>query len=290
MGALDLKKLSKGMNIRDKMKLLFEDSNKQAETDGKEHILTAQERDAIIEDARKSGEIREIRRVNELYRHSNFISIELEIYNLSFLLSITSLEKSLMGIVLKGACEEIIGEMIHDLVKQDGTSQSEFEMKSDELRKKYRVDSALFKGFDFFDSNIEDDSHMPDEYKNNNLQPNPDLQRYFILSYKHAMKIVRKLFEKDYVVAKAPIDFLATQSKDLIKESEELLSLFNNLDQTLRPLRIYRDYAEQFFDISKIKNSEFIELIQNLPTKLILSDKEKDDLRAKIDTSLKQDL
>ncbi len=290
MGTLDLKKLSKGMNINDKMKLLFEDSNKQAETDGKEHILTAQERDAIVEDARKSDELREIRRVNELYLLSNYISIDMEIANLAFLLSITSLEKSLMGIMLKGATEEIIGEMIYDLAKQDTKTEVEIDRKSKELRKKYRVDSVLFKGFDFFDAPIEDDSSFPDEFKNDNLQPNPDIQRFFIVSYLHAKKLKKKLFEMEYVVKKAPIDFLPKWNKDLISESEEVLLSFVNLDQTLRPLRIYKDYGEAFINMAKLSNPEFLDIIKNLPYKLTLTNDEKEGLEVRIDKHLKENL
>ena len=290
MGTLDLKKLSKGMNIHDKMKLLFEDSNKQAETDGKEHILTAQERDAIVEDARKSGEIREIRRVNELYLLSNFISIDVEIAQLVFLLSITSLEKSLMGIMLKGAAEEIIGEMIYDLAKQGNAKPSNIDMKSEELRKKYRVDSVLFKGFDFFDAPIEDDSSFPVGLKNDNLQPNPDIQRFFIVSYMHAKKLKKKLFEMEYVIKKAPIDFLPQRHKDLIIESEEVLLSFTNLDHTLRPLRIYKDYGEAFINMAKLSNPEFIDIIKNLPTKLELTDDDKEELEVRIDKHMSENL
>lgn len=290
MGALDLKKLSKGMNIQDKMRLLFEDSNKQAETDGKEHILTVHERDAIVEDARKSGEIREIRRVNELYLLSNFISIDMEIANLALLLSITSLEKSLMGIMLKGAAEEIVGEMIYDLVKQDNTAPSAFNKKSEELRKKYRVDSVLFKGFDFFDAPIKNDGSFPDGLKNENLQPNPDIQRFFIVSYMHAKKLKKKLFEMEYVIKKAPIDFIPQWNKNLMKDSEEVLSSFSNLDQTLRPLRIYRDYGEAFINLAKLSNPEFLDIIKNLPVKIVLTDNEKEELRDRIDKRLEEDL
>src|SRR3989344_3827269 len=112
MVQLDLKKLSKGMNIKDKMRLLFEDMNRQSETAGKESVLTPQERKAIVDDARITGEITEIRRVNELYRAAMFISIDMEITELCLYLSISQLEKILMGIILKGAAEEIIDEMI----------------------------------------------------------------------------------------------------------------------------------------------------------------------------------
>ena len=79
MTMLNLQKLSKGMNLNDKMKLLFEDTNHTAVSQGKETLLTPQERDSIIEDARRNDELREIRRVNELYILSNYIVIDIEL-------------------------------------------------------------------------------------------------------------------------------------------------------------------------------------------------------------------
>ena len=246
MTQLDLKKLSKGMNIKDKMKLLFEDMNRQAETLGKESILTPQERKAITDDARKTGEITEIRRVNELYRTATFISIDMEITNLCLCLSISQLEKTLMGIVLKGAAEDIIGEMIYDLARQNDQLPDEIESKSQELRKKYRVDSLLFIGFDFFNPPANDQNIDSTEFKNSILEPNQNVQKTFMITCTHAKKLKKKLYELSYVLKKAPIDFLPKRTKNLVKYSEELLTLFITLDDSLKPLRIYRDFGTTF--------------------------------------------
>ena len=138
------------MHIRDKMKLLFEDMNRQAETQGKESILTPQERDAIVDDARKSGEMKEIRRVNELYRTAMFLDLDIEIAERNLLLAICQLEKTLMGVVLKGATEDVVSEIFYDIANQNTKSSADVETSVSELRKKYKIDSVILKGFDLF--------------------------------------------------------------------------------------------------------------------------------------------
>jgi len=281
MTNFDLKKLAKGMNLRDKMKLLFEDSNKQAETNGKEFILTPQERDSIIADARRNDQIRELRKVNELYYLSNLIVIDLDIVYLTLLLSITSLEKQLMGIMLKGATEDIVHEMIYDMTKGNNDKTKNYEEKSEELRKKYKIDDVLFKGFDFFELSSETE---------NNLFPNTHLESLFMQAFKHAKKIKKKLFEIEYVLQKSPIDFSPKYNKDLITNSKELLNLFINLDQTLRPFRIYKDYGKAFIDLAKLKDPLFLDTVNNLPNKIELTDPEKKELMDDIDKHIQKNL
>lgn len=289
MTQLDLKKLSKGMHIKDKMRLLFEDMNRQAETLGKESILTPQERKAITDDARKTGEITEIRRVNELYRTAMFISIDMEITNLCLCLAISHLEKILMGIVLKGATEDIIGEMIYDLARQDNKTSIEIDNKIKELRIKYKVDSVLFRGFDFF--NPPPNDNISSVVLNGNVpEPNQDIQKTFIISYTHAKKLKKKLYEMAYVLKKSPIDFLRGWTKNLIKDSEELLTLFVTLDSTLKPLRIYRDFGQTFSKNTDQVEPKFFEVIQNIVKHIELSTEEQEKLEAEIDKSQKEDL
>jgi len=281
MTNFDLKKLAKGMHLRDKMKLLFEDSNKQAETNGKESILTPQERDSIIMDARRNDQIRELRKVSELYYLSNLIIIDLDIAYLTLLLAITSLEKQLIGIILKGATEDIVNEMIYDMIKENNDKTKNCEVKSEELRKKYKINDVLFKGFDFFELSSETE---------NNLLPNTHLESLFMQAFKHAKKIKKKLFEIDYVFQKSPIDFSPKYNKDLITNSKELLNLFINLDQTLRPFRIYKDYGKAFIDLAKLKDPLFIDTINNLPNKIELTDPEKQELMDDIDKHIQKNL
>ena len=277
------------MHIHDKMRLLFEDMNRQAETAGKESVLTPHERKTLIDAARTAGEITEIRRVHELHSTAMFISIDMEITELHFYLSISQLEKTLMGIVLKGTTEDIVGEMIYDLACQDSKTALEIDNKSKELRIKYKVDSVLFKGFDFFNP-LSNDKINSVEFNSNVLEPNQDIQKTFIISFTHAKKLKKKLYEMSYILKKSPIDFLRGWTKNLIKDSEKLLSLFVNLDSTLKPLRIYRDYGLAFSKNANLVEPKFFEVIQNIGKHLELSTEEQETLEAKIDKSQKEDL
>jgi hypothetical protein len=290
MVQLDLKKLSKGMSVKDKMRLLFQDMNRQAETAGKESVLTPQERKAIVDDARNTGEIIQIRKVNELYLAAMFISIDMEITQLQLLLSMGQLEKTLTGIILKGATEEIIGEMVYDLASQDENTPTELENKIKELRIKYKVDNILFKGFDFFNPIEDNEGASLTEFDTNVLVPNQNIQKSFINSFYLAKKLKRKLYEMSYVLGKTPIDFLLSSTKDLIKDSEELLIYFTNLNETFKPLRIYRDFGQEFSKNTNLVEPKFFEIIQDIEKNLELSIEDKEKLESSIDKSLNEDL
>ena len=105
-----------------------------------------------------------------------------------------------------------------------------------------------------------------------------------------AKKLKAKLYEMSYVTGKAPIDFLPASIKQLIKNSEELIAMFCNLDESLRLLRVYRDYTADFTANATLVEPKFLETIQDIPTNLELSTEEKDALDKKIDDSLKDDV
>ena len=280
---LNLQKLSKGMNLNDKMKLLFEDTNHTAVSQDNESLLTPQERDSIIEDARRNGELREIRRVNELYILSNYIAIDIELSQFSLLLSLSYLEKILMGIILKGAADEMISEILYDLAKKDEISgEKTIDKKMDELRMKYKVDSILFKGFDFFNALNEENQEK--------VEPNNKIQQAFMVSFRHAKILKKKLFDMEYVLKKSPIDFLPKRNKEIIQQSEELLTLFINLDSTLKSLRIYRDFGDKIIGEVQITDPEFLTTIKNIGKTLELSDQDKEQLQIQIDKHLGKDL
>jgi len=293
MVQLDLKKLSKGMHIRDKMRLLFEDMNRQAETQGKESILTPQERDAIVDDARKSGEIREIRRVNELYRTAMFLDLDMEIAERNLLLAISQLEKTLMGVVLKGATEDAVSEIFYDMASQNNASPETVEASVSELRKKYKIDSVILKGFDLFNPPADGEATEQAEElpaDPDNFEPNPEIQTSFMLAFQIAKKLKGKLYEMSYVTEKAPIDFLPKSIKQLIQNSEELLTMFCALDESLRLLRVFRDHAADFTSDAMLVEPKFLETIQDIPTHMEFTAEEKNALEKKIDDSLRDDV
>lgn len=280
MTQLDLKKLSKGMHIKDKMRLLFEDINLQSETSGKESVLTPQERKSIIEDARRTGEIKEISRVHELYKTAMFVTIDVEIAYLRLCLTITQLEKTLIGIISKDSAEDIISEIIYDLARQDYQVANEIENKTQELRQKYRVDKIIFQNFDFFIPSADGQT----------LEPNHTIQTTFMLAFHYAKRLKQKLYELSYVQQKAPIDFLPTSTKDLTKNAEELLQVFSTLDESLKTLRVYRDYGSIFAQGAALVEPKFLEVIQEIDKQIELSEADKNNLGEKIDKTISENL
>jgi hypothetical protein len=268
MKNFDLKQLSKGMHINDKLRLLFADLNKQSETESREIILTPQEKDALLDDAKKRGEYREIRRVMNLFKTCTLMLIDLEIIHLSTLLVITTLEKILIGIILKGVTEEIVDQMIHDW--------SAGETKAvEKLRSKYKIDHVLMKGFDYFSETRE---------------VNKDLEKYFLISCKYIRRLNKKLYEIDYVTNKSPVEFLSDYSRNLINESRNLINLFIRLDAPLKFLRIYRDYGTVLTNNLNFNNSEFYKTIKNLDNNLRMDESEKQKIMAEVDRDLKKEL
>ncbi len=283
MTQLDLKKLSKGMNIKDKMRLLFEDMNRRSETAGKEFVLTPQERKAIVDDARNTGEMTEIRRVNELYRTAMFISIDMEIAQLCLCLSISQLEKILVGIMCKDAAEDIVGRILYDSTQQHKQTSGSIENQIEKLWIQHRAESKQLNDFDLFSQLVTEDHQQM-------FEPNQKIQLLFMATFIHAKKLKKKLHELSYVVEKAPIDFLPQYAKKLRKESEDILTAFSDLDKTLRPLRVYRDYGVKFAPNAQLIEPQFFEVIQVVNKQLELSADDKNELERKIDKFLSDDL
>ena len=287
---LDLKKLSKGMNIKDKLNFLFEDMNRQAETAGKESVLTPQERKAIIDDARSTKKIMEIRRVYRLSREAMLISIDMEISELLLFLSISHLEKTLMGITLKGVSEDIIGHIVYYLARQNGNNIVGIDAEVKNLYAKYKVDSILFRGFDFFNHPENNDNGIPKEENDDSFEPNRDIKKAFMASLSHARKLKTKLFAMDYVLKKSPIDFLPESTKSLIKECEEILFLFVNLDATIKPMRVYRDYGLRMTKTTNQDSLVFFEKIQDIEKQIVMNEEDRKALESMIDSSLTEGL
>ena len=265
------------------MRLLFEDMNRRSETAGKEFVLTPQERKAIVDDARNTGEMTEIRRVNELYRTAMFISIDMEIAQLCLCLSISQLEKILVGIMCKDAAEDIVGRILYDSTQQHKQTSGSIENQIEKLWIQHRAESKQLNDFDLFSQLVTEDHQQM-------FEPNQKIQLLFMATFIHAKKLKKKLHELSYVVEKAPIDFLPQYAKKLRKESEDILTAFSDLDKTLRPLRVYRDYGVKFAPNAQLIEPQFFEVIQVVNKQLELSADDKNELERKIDKFLSDDL
>lgn len=279
MGSLNLTTLSNGMNIVDKMKLLFEDFN--AEAEGSQLVLTPKEREAIINDARKRGELHVIRKTNRLYMLSNYACIEIDRCQLLLLLALADLDKILMGVALKGGIEEIIGQIIYDLAKKESTKEEILDQKIKDIEERYSIDSVIYKGFELFSSDDQDPSTN---------HPNDRIQEGFKRAVKHAKNLMLKLFELEYILSKTQIDFMPKMNKELITQCKELIDSFVNLNDTLRTLRIYRDHGDELTGKLQISDAEFLTVIKDINFGIQPSEAEKIKVKSDIDTTANENL
>lgn len=74
--SLNIKKLAVGMSLQDKARLLFADRLKRAESGELEWILTAEEREAIYNDARKNNQIGGLGKLIDKYNVVAFLWVE----------------------------------------------------------------------------------------------------------------------------------------------------------------------------------------------------------------------
>lgn len=80
----DIVRLAKGMPLEDKAKLIFADLHKQEETAGLQRILSPDEEQALIDDAREQGQIADLNRLNKLYRINVLLLGDLQTTYLEF--------------------------------------------------------------------------------------------------------------------------------------------------------------------------------------------------------------
>lgn len=279
MGSLNLTTLSNGMNIVDKMRLLFEDLN--AEAEGSQTVLTPKEREALISDARKRGEMHVIRKTNRLYMLSNYACIEIDRRQLLLLLALSDLNKILMGVVLKGGVEEIVGQIVYDLAKKESDNKEKLDQKIKEIEKRYKIETVIYKGFDLFSSDDQDP---------NTLHPNDCIQDGFKKAVKLAKNLKLKLYELEYILTKTEIDFMPKQNKELVVQCDELIEAFTNLNDTLRTLRIYRDHGDTLTGKVHISDAEFLSMIKDIKFAIQLTEVEKDKVKSDIDTAADENL
>lgn len=88
---IDIGKSIPYLSLEDKVKLLIADSIMQAETKGKESLLAPYERERIMNEARKNGQIHVVEKYHELLRLACFLAIDIHDSLMELLLETTQL-------------------------------------------------------------------------------------------------------------------------------------------------------------------------------------------------------
>lgn len=249
---LDIKKLAKDMSLQDKAKILFADRNKRAETSGLEKLLTPEEEDAIIKDAREHNQIDEINRLDELYKIANLLLLDIQTQYLNFAIAETKVVGFLGTIASTTLTDDIINKLVYDLVKDEKKREKTLK----ELKEKYFYNKGVFGHFGIFTPAFSDDPKK--------RVPNIHLQRTIIEAVERIKKFKEVRYQLDYVVDEvAGIDFLSDKQREDLKEYEKKLKNFTLLDNEFKILQIYKDFAEKKLFRTEVKEpSEIKEFIK----------------------------
>ena len=268
---LDIKRLVKGMSLQDKAKILFADRNKKAETSGFERLLTPEEEDAIIEDARKYNQIGELNKLNDFYLMANLLLADIQTAYLNFWLSEYKLEQILTAIFVGERAKDVLYQIIYDFAKGD-------KEKAKELEKKY-IDELYLKTFL--------SKHLT-SFWDKDSEVNMGLQRHLIDAIERLKKYKKIRYQLDYVVnERASIDFLSDKQKQNLKEHDNALKRFVDFGETLAPLKMLKDVFIEHKTIGDLKVSqEFFNIVKNTNKAVRTTIKDKEEAREQIDDIL----
>lgn len=277
---LNLGRLAKTMSPQDKIKLLLADTEKRAETSGKEYILTPQEQNAIIEDARRNNEMGILRKAHSYYQISHYILMDLDVSYLRYLVHYSIVDRQVIGCHIKAEADEIIGQILYDQVKQNSDSDKNKDNALEALYTKYIPKGSILHSFEYF----------PPADEKGLQELNTYIQKGFMDMFRFARSMQKKLYELTYVIEQIGFNFLSDTTKETIERYKKQIEEFTNLDSLLRPLRMFRDFDFENLKNNQMTEPEFFDTIKNLKTKLELSEEEKAESRKTVDKYAQEDL
>src|SRR3989338_6917418 len=129
----NITQLAKGMSLQDKARILIADVEEKSRTDGEKTLLTASEKDAIVEDAAKHNELREINRIYNLYQTVFYVYLDVYSRLQTLLIQIGSVEKIILAGYLAANAMDTIDRLLHDLApdkdKEEMYKEYDFDIK-----------------------------------------------------------------------------------------------------------------------------------------------------------------
>ncbi len=267
------------MSLQDKAKLLFADRNKKADTAGLERLLTPEEEEAIIKDAQKNNQIAELNRLSRLFNVASLLTLDIQTAYLSFSSALWKLHGIIMAMSVKSRADDIIGQMIYDLATSKEKDEKKRDELSKELEKKYR-NTEVFKMYDHFTP-----AYSLDEPKVKTApEPNIYLQLTFINAVERLKDFRRIIYQLNYVVKLAGIDFLGDKEKKKIKEYEKELEDFIKLDGLLGVIRLYRAFADKkLMRTANLTQPTFLDVIKDIEKAIQLTHEEIQKAEAQIE-------
>lgn len=258
--AFNITQLAKGMTLKDKARILIADVEEKCRTDGKS-LLTATEKDAIVEDAGKHYELREINRIYNLYQTVYFISLDVYSRLQTLVIQIDAVEKIILAGYLAGNAMETIDRILHDVVPDED---------KEKMYKKYDFDIKLVS--------------------KHNLLADGKLQPQLVESFMSVVALVKVLrgymYDMEYVQSKSDVQVIMEKEKDTLNDCNKLIETVVELSETFRVMRVFRDY-----DVIEEVNDEvqkLIDTLQDMKKATELAEEEKESRREKVDKYLER--
>jgi hypothetical protein len=294
---LNIKKLAKGMSLEDKAQLLFADHNKQAETAGVERILAPDEEQAIIDDARKLDQIDELNRLVGLFNFASLILLDIQTAYLNFGIALSKLEGFIMASAVRGKAGDIIHELIYELAtagysekEQDrGDIQKKIDTKAQELNEKYSTVNKFLELYDHFTPPAKAVSYFHSELKNKDIEPNKHLQHFFMQTIQMLKDFRRVVYQLDYIVKLAKIDFLGDADRKKLKEYEKQVAGFIKLEGLHSTVNIYKKWADkEIMRTEGLYEPKFLDTIRDIEKSIQLTPEDKRLAEAQITNLISQ--
>ncbi len=276
---IDIKKLSKGSSAQDKARLLFANRNLRGDTERKENLIAPSEEEAIIEDARKNNQIAEINKYNQLYNLNIFSMLDLQATFSNFQLAKSRLDIVIVGSMVKGEMDDIIGEIFYHLEnqkKKEGKSDNEVNAyfnKLEQIEKKYK-NKSLIQSFDHFDPPLINPDEDREKYKKT-IQPNKYIQIRFMDVVDSIKDYEKQLYLVDYFNRQAGFNLLSDKQIKSIERYKVEIDEFINLRGVELSLNIYKKFAEKkLMRTTDLHKPLFLKTLNNLKQAIELTNDE----------------
>lgn len=294
VNTLNIKTLAKGMRVEDKAKLIFADRNKRAETSGKEGLLTPEEEKALIEDAQDLNQIKELNRLNTLYRLASFMYLDIQTACMQFQLSERLLTTVLTGLVLVGEANDALNAAVFELTTkgyddkqlEDKEVQDAIDKKANDFRKNFKR-GGLSKNYDYFEPHLREGSYFSTDPGSETSQPNTLLQMAFMKTIRDAKGFKKQVFQWKYVESKAGFDLLGERERERIDGFIEEINQFINLEGPLCLVTLYVEFLDKgLLKYTNIQEPKFITSVRDMKKVTRLGKNTKEIARKEIDEAI----
>jgi len=286
------------MGVEDKAKLMFADRDKRAETQNEEWILTPDEEDALVRDARELHQISELNRLNRLYNAVNLMALDIQTAYLNFLLAEGKLEGILATIIFVSEGKDKLQRVIRDWVFEGYTdeqlenreTQNKVNQKAEELRKKYEVESTTTNEFDYFSPPLREQSCFSvDTLEGLSLEPNQHLQKLFMEVVKRTKEYKKQVYICEYLSQKAGFELLSDRQKETIEKYDTDINNFINLVAPSSFVKIYSNLAsKELIKTANLTEPKFLDSLQDMAVATSLSEQEHQEAQKEITKIMEQ--